>query len=278
MQIDDDFIPSDEDVKADKSAEIDDQAKPDGDDIEDSPQHEEEHDASSDEEQDQDPEADEQPEEEQPPRKKSRTSRRFQELANKAKEAEERAIRAENALAALSGDDDGDFDEFDVDSIINKSSKATARLMQEHQVRLAKEDAARIEQEQTRLKTDNFIELATEFSQKVPDYEDAVRSLSDLPANDQVADLIISSEKGPEIAYYLGKHRDEARAVVNMPPLEAAKYIGGIEARLTASPARTTTKAPPPTPKLTGKTKSGVKSPENMSFAEYEKWRMGKTS
>lgn len=279
MQIDDDLIPSQEDVKTENEpAEIDDNANPEGEIDEDSP-HEDNPDASNDEDEGPEPYADEQPVDEQPPRKQSRTSKRIQELANARRAAEERAERAEKALSELTKqDDDGDYDEYDINSVIERSSKATARYLQEQSAKQAREEAKQVEQQQMQARLDAFVESEAEFASTVPDYQEAIQSLNDVPQSQHVAELIVDSDKGPQVAYYLAKHPNEARAVVNMSPIEAAKFIGGIEARISARPARTTTKAPKPVPKVTGKSAGSATDPNNMSQAAYEKWRQGDVS
>lgn len=271
MHIDDDIIPSEEDVKPEnEDAEIEVEVNPEGETSEDGPQHEDNSDASNDEDEGQEPEADDQPVEEQPPRKQSKTSKRFQQLANERRLAEERAERAEAALAQLTNaQDDDDYDEFDMDSVIRKSSKETARVLQEQTAAQAREEANRISQQQTMATVEAFAEAEAEFAAKVPDYLEAVKALDSLPQNRAVSELIVTSDQGPEVAYYLAKNPNEARKVVNMSPIEAAKFIGGIEARLTAPPARTTTKAPKPVPKVTGKSLVVDKTDDELSYQEY---------
>lgn len=277
MTFDDDLIPSDEDVKLENElADMETDAEPEGDALNDSPQHEDTSDALHDETAGDTPEADQQPVDEQPPRKQSATSKRFQDLANKARAAEERAREAEEALQFIQQQSsDDDYDEFDTDSIIRRSSHETAKVIQEQQVMQARKEAARFQQEQVAAKVQEFSASENEFAAKVPDYYESVKALNDIPHSGAVAELIIDSDKGPELAYYLAKHPNEAREVVNMSPIAAAKFIGGIEARLTASPAKTTTNAPKPPPKVTGRSAANSKDPNSMTQEEYEKWRQG---
>lgn len=56
------------------------------------------------------------------------------------------------------------------------------------------------------------------------------------PITEDMAKVIFSSEIGPEIAYHLGKNPDESWRIFQLSPLEQAKEIGKIEAKLTATP------------------------------------------
>lgn len=270
----DELNPSENDVKQEnETVETADVEIHENDESQDNPQHEENSDASNIE--GTEPEADEKPVEEQPPRK-SKTSKRFQELANRAKAAEERARQAEESLAQLSQQQESaDFDEYDVNDVIKRSSHETAKILQEQTAKQAREELARTQEEQIIAKAQVFQEAEVEFASKVSDYQEAINGLQNLPQNQAVANLILESDKGPELAYYLGKNPNEAHAVVNMQPLEAAKYIGGIEARLTPPAAKKATTAPKPVPKVGGVSGSSSKDPASMTMKEYEKWRMG---
>lgn len=91
-----------------------------------------------------------------------------------------------------------------------------------------------------------------------------------------MAEVIKDSEVGPHIAAWLAENLDEADAISSMSPYQAAKMLGQIEAmiqgNLRAKPKVATTNAPPPPPKVKGSAPA-VKSPEQMTMAEYVAWR-----
>ena len=70
------------------------------------------------------------------------------------------------------------------------------------------------------------------FSETATDYQDVVRAIPALP--DGVLNAITQSDKGPELAYYLGKHLDVADEIANASPMAAAMQLGAISARLGA--------------------------------------------
>lgn len=88
--------------------------------------------------------------------------------------------------------------------------------------------------------------------------------------------VIKDSEVGPHIAVWLAENLEEADAISNMSPYQAAKMLGQIEAmiqgNLRAKSKAATTNAPPPPPKVKGSAPA-VKSPEQMTMAEYVAWR-----
>ena len=75
---------------------------------------------------------------------------------------------------------------------------------------------------------------------KYSDYEDVALLDTDKggPAiSNQMAEVIMESEIGPEIAYYLGKNVEESKRIWAMKPLAQAAALGKIEAKLAAKPA-----------------------------------------
>lgn len=126
-----------------------------------------------------------------------------------------------------------------------------------------------------------FQEKVAAFRATHPDY-DAVTGNPALPITQQVADVILDTEDPPAVAYYLGQNPSEAAAIAQMTPVQIARAIGKIEAKLSAPPAasepprqpapKTVTQAPPPVTTLTG-APAVRKSYEDMSQEEYEQAR-----
>lgn len=113
--------------------------------------------------------------------------------------------------------------------------------------KLAERDAqAKQTQQQQTLQQQfqSFSEKAAAFSQDKPDF-DAVTTNPDLPISDTVRDLILSSDKGPEILYHLGGKVAEADRISRLDPTSAALEIGRLEARLSMPQPRQTS-APDP--------------------------------
>lgn len=81
---------------------------------------------------------------------------------------------------------------------------------------------------------------------KYQDYDDVAHG--HVPINDAMALAIRASEDGPDIAYYLGTHVEEAQRIYRLPPLLAVSEIGRIGAKLASAPPPTkpVTRAPAP--------------------------------
>ena len=60
---------------------------------------------------------------------------------------------------------------------------------------------------------------------------------SDVAITPDMVRLMAGSDYAADIAYYLGKHKAEARAIAMLPLLDAARAIDAIEARLKADAA-----------------------------------------
>ncbi len=118
-----------------------------------------------------------------------------------------------------------------------------------------------------------FKERAMALTDRYPDIEAKVFNDTTLPMSATMAETLMESEKGPEVAYYLSANRETAKRIQEMSPLQAARELGRIEATLALPKPRTETKAPPPPSTLTGSTKNPSKDPNNMSPEEYRTWR-----
>jgi hypothetical protein len=128
---------------------------------------------------------------------------------------------------------------------------------------------------------ETFSGRVTEFVKTAPDYVDVVGN-SDVPVANHVAEHIMDSDVGPQLAYHLAKNPDQALRLNAMSPTAAAREIGRIEATL-AKPQSAGT-PPPPAKKLTeapapantsgsGQGRTITKDLSSMSPAEYEAHR-----
>ena len=116
-----------------------------------------------------------------------------------------------------------------------------------------------------------FQEQASTARQVYPDWDQVALTA---PISDEVADLILASEKGAEVAYHLGLNRQEAVRISQMPPMEQARAIGRLEAIVSTPKPKTKSSAPPPINPVSGGS-VGSRDPDKMSPQDYRKWRMG---
>lgn len=241
--------------------------------------------------------------EEETPKKKNRgLSKRFAELTRERKEAEARAAAAERKLAELraaprqpastepapaapSGappatkptvEQFENYEEF-VEALTDWKAE------QREQARERAEAERERERENERAKSawDAKQEAARE---KYADYDDAVNQ--DLAITPVMQHVILRSEQGADLAYYLGSHPEECQRLASLDDVQAARELGRLEARLApaSSPSVPTTKTPtrsssapaPIRPVAAASPASGApaaKGFETMTLREYEEWR-----
>lgn len=121
-------------------------------------------------------------------------------------------------------------------------------------------------------KVELFFERARALEDTYPGIEKAIRDEAN-PFSAVMRDTLVESEKGPEVAFYLTGHRDEAQRIKEMSPLAAAAALGRLEAKLSLPKTRTETKAPPPPSTVSGTVRGPARKLEDMSMAEYSKAR-----
>lgn len=118
----------------------------------------------------------------------------------------------------------------------------------------------------------------------IPDYAEVIGA-SEIIVPPYVHQALLESEKGPEIAYFLALHPDEAKRLNAMKPLAAIKRIASLESDLLADDEPETpapkaselpkkSKAPEPINPVKG---AGASNPGPAeSFEEYRRRRQGK--
>lgn len=110
---------------------------------------------------------------------------------------------------------------------------------------LNKDNERRIREARQEL-VEEFNEGVTAIKERITDYDQVMDSCK-VDLRKDVADLILSSEKGPHLAYELAKNNGaKLREIQSLPPVEAARAIGRIEARLSLPQPKKQTQAPAP--------------------------------
>lgn len=218
------------------------------------------------------------------PKKKSKVQERIDELTAKRREAEREAQywreQAEKAVKpeAKPVDKEPVKPNFDDYSDIGEYEKAVEQYAtdkaayQEQQV--IKRQAELQKQFAEQQKAATFAAKSAEFAARHPDFYAAVQN-PNLTISNEMAEAIRSSDRGPELAYHLGKNPELAEQIAALPASLQYMTLGKLEASLTAPtpPAVPMTKAPAPV-KPIGSKALVEKSPEDMSYSEYRAWRM----
>lgn len=157
-------------------------------------------------------------------------------------------------------------------ALIQYATQQAERVVEE---RLSKAEQQRAEQ----ARVESFATRQREFMKATPDFEAKVLRDPTLPITEAMRDVIVDSESGPELAYYLANNRETASAIAHLPPHLAARELGRIEARLEAQKEAAkrppVSKAPPPPPTVDSTEADVAKNPldESMSMREWMSWR-----
>lgn len=108
--------------------------------------------------------------------------------------------------------------------------------------------------------------------EKYPDFDEVAFS-DDVPVTQAMVTMLVESDKGPDLQYYLGKHPEEATRIAKLSEVRnpqdvqevirahaiAARELGKIEARLEAPPAKPATAAPEPPATVKGVVRQTIK-------------------
>jgi hypothetical protein len=140
---------------------------------------------------------------------------------------------------------DFDYDEARYAEHLRAEARAEAKQAVAEELAREREKTAAVKRES------EWRERVEAFRKDAPDFDDVVMQ-SDLPITQIMADVLGARADGPAIAYYLGKNRDVAAQIAQLPPGLAGAELGAIAERLKAEKAKppAVSKAPPPTPRL----------------------------
>jgi hypothetical protein len=86
----------------------------------------------------------------------------------------------------------------------------------------------------------------------IPNIDQALQAFGSIPLSDAACDVIASSPKAAEIAYYLGKNPGEGQRISALPVHLQSAEIARLEGRLSTPQPKTLSTAPKPAPTLSG--------------------------
>lgn len=120
-----------------------------------------------------------------------------------------------------------------------------------------------------------------EFKALHPDFDEVLMQADGVPVSGVVSQALLTSDQGPAIMYALASNPAELARISALPPLDAVREIGRLEARLASSTPAPKTQAPKvarkpapaPIAPVTARGPSAVKDPSQMSYEEYSAWR-----
>ena len=180
------------------------------------------------------------------------------------------ALRAENAELArrlTGGQKDapaapkfeefsGDYDAYDAARIKWAATEAIREASRSH-------DEERLERSTTELRAETLREFqaSQESARKaLKDFDAVVGKAANMRVAPHLGQAIIESDKAGLLQYHLATRPDLVHELNNSSPIEVARRIGRLEARLSLPTPKKTTQAPPPPAAVKGG--SAVSSPD----------------
>lgn len=135
--------------------------------------------------------------------------------------------------------------------------------------------AAREAQNQQRAAQAAFQQRTQAVRASHPDFDEVVMGVEHIRVPPALQQALLTSENGPEIMYQLASNPDELARIASLPPIDAAREIGRLEARASATAAprtqpRAATRPPAPPTNVNGSAPS-TRSLESLPMAEYKR-------
>ena len=209
---------------------------------------------------------------EKPPKHKQTYQERMNELTYKRREAERQAaywkaqVEQSTTAAVPITDEPPKADDFaTVEEFVDSHYKwRRAKELRETQT-------ATVQQLENQA-LEQFNDRSSELRAAKPDFDEVVNAPVFTPT---MRAVVLNSDKGPEMAYYLGSkgNRQFADRIRNMTPLQQAIELGKLESRFveTKTNAKKTTGAPPPIAPVGSTAVPIPKDSEMSTEAWYEK-------
>lgn len=163
---------------------------------------------------------------------------------------------------------DFDYDEAKYEAAVDEWHQKRFQAQQEYVQKRQQEF------QQVSTQAQKAAQRAAFVAQAAEQYEDFAQVVNpNVPISDVAADVILESDHGAAVAYFLGKNPEEAYRIYQLPEHKQAYEIAKIEARISAPPKPKQTTGAPPPPKKVKPSGSVQKNPDDMSVSEWLEWR-----
>lgn len=204
-------------------------------------------------------------------RKRRLRREREQDRDSELARANERIADLEKRVRGLKEPRYEDFANPD-DYIAERSGYAARRANLEDETERARQEADGAKRGVEAAKAEARMDLIRE-GQGV--HKDFVEVVGKIPLTEDSLGAAMEADNSADVLYFLGKNPTEAARIASMSPVGQAVEIGRISNTLATPKPKRQTSAPPPVKPLRGATGKFEKSPEDMSYEEYKKWRSG---
>lgn len=202
--------------------------------------------------------------------KKSGVQKRIDKLTKAYREAERERDQYKKQLEALKppteDEFNGDYDAYDAAKIGYHAKRAAIEALDaQEQIKEQSRQQKQAEEIQS-----NWQKQVAEARTRYENFD--IVFADDVPITTEVANIIMRTEKGADIAHHLATHKDYARAIAQLDPVSMAVEIGRIEAQLDKPSQKKATSAPAPIAPLDGRASPTVDE-DNMTADEWQAWR-----
>lgn len=227
-----------------------------------------------------DDDAGEDGEDEDKPRRASRAERQKRALTAaraRAAELEAKLAEVEQAKRQPAKDDRPKEQDFNGDYAAFERAQTAYEIKQAIREEKARDEETRVNERRSaerQEKLEAFDESEDQLRERVPDYDKVMKQAKNdgLKFAPHIGELILDSSKSAHLAYYLAGKPEKTSELNAMSPVQAAREIGRIEARLSLPTPDKSTKAPPPRSAPAGGA-AAAPDPNKMSMADYKAWR-----
>lgn len=187
--------------------------------------------------------------------RRERNKQRWREMKESASAAQRRAEAAEAELQRIRSAKEPDWTQFN-DPNEELAERTAHKVRQGFVQSVADDQKARATAEHAQAEAarqEAWRATVDDMRERIPDYDQVVTPQT--PIHARAAPFIVDSERGGEIAYWLGKNPQAAFDLYDKfesSPAQALMELGRIEARLSTPKAKTASTAPKPAPILAG--------------------------
>lgn len=210
-------------------------------------------------------------------REKYEERQRVEELERRLKELETKAPEPTKAepKAAPKEDDYSSYDEYQKareDYLVERAQQAAYEKIQAEQTATQKVTAEQLRQEEIQAKRAEFQKNLEGKREMFVDFEEVAYGHQFMDKG--LAEMIFDMEKGPEVAYHLGSHLDEAERIFAMSEIQRVRELTKLELQMQELQPKRVSTAPDPIKPITGSSETvSDKDPDNMSVEEWTAWR-----
>ena len=206
------------------------------------------------------------------------TKQKYQ-LQARLEEMERRLSEPQRPQAPAPGEpkieDFQDFHEYNKAVVRYEAKQLLEAEQQEARKRYQQESAQRHDAEIGK----EWEKRISKVRETIPDFDDVLEAADDITISDEAKFAIVESDLGPQVAYYLATHPEEARKLNGLSPVAVVRAIGRIEARIESEASvKKQSQAPKPVTPVGGGSASSGKDPGKMTDKEWAAWvKKGRT-